>query len=331
MKTSPTVRIHRFENLCRFSWIVLFYTILVIVWGAYVRATGSGAGCGNHWPLCNGRVIPRQPVLETLVEYSHRITSGLSVILISVLAAFVFKIHSKGHLARKAAAFSVLFIFQEALIGAGLVLYGLVTHNQSAARVFSLGLHLGNTFLLTAALALTAVWSRDAKAVFHFPRSIARYGVWAAVLGCLAIGITGSIAALGDTLWPSQGASVQGLVEGIRNDLSSTTPTLLRLRVFHPVLAISYGLCLILGVFSVIAKLNGTSQKASSLGTLLIVLVVTQLGIGITNLALLAPVWIQMIHLLLANTLWITLILFIAALYEVKAFSENQSSDLTLG
>jgi cytochrome c oxidase assembly protein subunit 15 len=310
--TSPT------ERLSRYSWSVLFYTVLVILWGAYVRATGSGAGCGNHWPLCNGSMVPRQPVFETIIEFSHRITSGLSVILIVLLAYFVFKTHSKGHLARKSAAFSVLFIFQEALIGAGLVLFGLVTHNQSAARAVSLGLHLGNTFLLTAALALTAVWSRSTQAAFKIPRSTERYWVWATLIGCLTVGITGSIAALGDTLWPAQGTFSQALTEGFRNDLSSTTPTLLRLRVVHPVLAVTYGLCLILGVFSTLSKLSNSARNSYSLGVGLILLIIIQFGIGITNLALLAPVWIQLVHLLLANTLWITLILFIASIYDPK-------------
>jgi len=322
-----TVGTFRFEKLSRFSWGVLIYTILVIAWGAYVRATGSGAGCGKHWPLCNGSMIPRQPVLETVIEYSHRITSGLSVLLIAGLAYWVFRTHGKGHLARKAAALSVLFIFQEALIGAGLVLFGLVTHDQSTARAFSLGLHLGNTFLLTAALALTATWSNETQPVLQIPSGAERYGIWAAILGCLTVGISGSIAALGDTLWPSQGET---LAQGLANDLSSASPTLLRLRVVHPVLAVSYGLCLVLGVFATLPKPNVLSQKANALGIGLILLVVAQFGIGMINLALLAPVWIQLVHLLLANTLWIALILFISSKYSANLQSPDLKARLLI-
>ena len=46
------------RNFTRFAWLTLGFLILVILWGAFVRATGSGAGCGNHWPLCNGVVVP---------------------------------------------------------------------------------------------------------------------------------------------------------------------------------------------------------------------------------------------------------------------------------
>ncbi len=45
----------------RYAWGVLLWNVLVALWGAYVRATGSGAGCGSHWPTCNGEILPRAP------------------------------------------------------------------------------------------------------------------------------------------------------------------------------------------------------------------------------------------------------------------------------
>ena len=58
--------------LTRFAWFTVFYNVLVILWGALVRASGSGAGCGNHWPLCNGQVIPVSPGWHTVIEFTHR-------------------------------------------------------------------------------------------------------------------------------------------------------------------------------------------------------------------------------------------------------------------
>ena len=68
--------------LCRFSWAVLIFFVAVILWGALVRATGSGAGCGDHWPLCNGTVIQHSPRVDTIIEFTHRVAAitGLSVV-----------------------------------------------------------------------------------------------------------------------------------------------------------------------------------------------------------------------------------------------------------
>jgi len=137
----------------RFAWGVLGYNIFVILWGALVRATGSGAGCGKHWPLCNGEVIPRAQSLETLIEFSHRLTSGLALILVLILFFWARRKFEKGQFERKWSGISLVLILIEALIGAGLVLLELVADNSSVARAFALGLHLANTFFLLAMLA----------------------------------------------------------------------------------------------------------------------------------------------------------------------------------
>ncbi|MCU0507346.1 MAG: COX15/CtaA family protein, partial [Anaerolineae bacterium] len=130
-----------------FAWGVLAYNVLVILWGAFVRATGSGAGCGSHWPLCNGDVLPRAPALETVVEFSHRVTSGLSLILVLALIVWGWRIYKAGSPVRKTLVASGVFIIVEALIGAWLVLAGLTAENDSIARAVSMALHLVNTFL----------------------------------------------------------------------------------------------------------------------------------------------------------------------------------------
>src|SRR5919204_1627778 len=147
----------------RFAWATLGYNVAVIAWGALVRATGSGAGCGRHWPMCNGQVVPRSPALETAVEFTHRATSGASLLLVAALVVWARRALPRGHAARRAAAFSGLFIVTEALLGAGLVLFGWVAKDASAGRGWAMALHLANTFLLLAALALTAGLSRPAE------------------------------------------------------------------------------------------------------------------------------------------------------------------------
>ena len=79
------------SRFARYGWGVLAFNLLVILWGAYVRASGSGAGCGAHWPLCNGEVIPRAPSVATLIEYSHRLTSGLALLGVLALLAWTWR------------------------------------------------------------------------------------------------------------------------------------------------------------------------------------------------------------------------------------------------
>src|SRR5574339_263352 len=147
-------------RLARAAWLVLAYNIAVILWGAYVRASGSGAGCGAHWPLCNGEVIPRSPSIETLIEYSHRLTSGLALIAVVWMLAWTRRVVPAGHPARRGAWLSVFFILTEAAVGAGLVLFELVADNATMARAMFMAVHLLNTFLLLASLSLTGRWLR---------------------------------------------------------------------------------------------------------------------------------------------------------------------------
>src|ERR1700723_443803 len=143
--------------LVGFAWVVVGYNVLVILWGALVRATGSGAGCGNHWPLCNGQVIPLSPGLHTVIEFTHRCMTGGSTFLVIGLLVWTFRGTVKGQAARVMAVASMVLLLNEAVLGALLVKLGYVTGNQSIGRVVLLSIHLSNTLLLLAALTLTAV------------------------------------------------------------------------------------------------------------------------------------------------------------------------------
>src|ERR1035441_220236 len=117
-------------SLRRYAWGVLAYFIAVILWGTLVRATGSGAGCGNHWPLCNGTVMQRSASVNTHIEFTHRITSGLSLFAVVGLLAWTFAGTVRGHLARAAAVASVAFTLFEAILGALLVKLGLTAESH---------------------------------------------------------------------------------------------------------------------------------------------------------------------------------------------------------
>src|SRR5687767_3844464 len=153
------------RRLQSLAWVTLVYNVAVVLWGAYVRATGSGAGCGSHWPLCNGVVVPRDARIETLIEFTHRITSGIALIAVIVLAVWAYRSFPKGHRVRSAAMLSLALTVVEALLGAGLVLFELVTDNASGLRAFSMIAHLLNTFVLIGVLTITAWWSSGGPAV----------------------------------------------------------------------------------------------------------------------------------------------------------------------
>lgn len=295
-----------------FAWFVLVYNVAVILWGAYVRATGSGAGCGGHWPLCNGDVLPRAPAFETLIEYSHRIMSGLSLILVVLLLYWAWRLFRRGDRVRKGALTSAFLILLEALIGAGLVLFDLVGGNTSITRAVVGALHLVNTFMLLGALTLTALWSSQRKTQKLQLRSPHVALLMLTLLGVLVIGVSGAIAALGDTLFPTETLSA-----GIAMDLDPSTHFLVRLRLLHPVIAVAVGLYIVL--FMRILQLRGSRMDLNTLGWIVSTLVLIQWLAGVVNLLMLAPVWMQILHLLLADLLWILLIIFTdASLHPVS-------------
>lgn len=300
-----TMKLNRYAV---FSWSTLAFVLLVIVWGAYVRATGSGAGCGSHWPLCNGTVVPRAPEVETMIEFTHRVTSGISLLLVVVMVVWARRIYPRAHLVRRGAAASLALMILEALLGAGLVVFGLVAEDDSVARAISMALHLVNTFLLVGAITLTCWWASGGTA----PRlrgQGATVGVLAVgVAGFVVLGMSGAVTALGDTLFSAISMS-EARALGI-------THWLLPLRIFHPLIAIVVSSYLILAAGFIAVRHAGLATRR--LSGAMIGLILVQLGAGYLNVYLRAPVWLQGVHLLLADLVWIALVLLCTAALSVE-------------
>lgn len=304
--------------LRRFAWGVLAYNLLVILWGAYVRASGSGAGCGSHWPTCNGEVVPRAESMETVVELTHRLTSGVALLLVLGLAVAAFRARPKGHPMRQGAVASVVFMLLEAAVGAGLVLLELVADNQSVARAGWISVHLVNTFFLVAAMTVTAWWSDpEAKGIDRRRLGVA-WPLYLALAGTLVVGVTGAITALGDTLFPAG-----SLAEGVTEDFRPTAHFLVRLRVWHPVTAVVMGV-LVTGQ-AIWAGVRHRTPTTVALAKLVAFMFGAQLVGGFINLALLAPTWMQMVHLLMADGLWIALVLLTAAVLAPRLRSSGSN------
>jgi cytochrome c oxidase assembly protein subunit 15 len=294
--------------LRRFSWAVLVYFIAVILWGALVRATGSGAGCGDHWPLCNGTVMQHSPRVDTMIEFTHRLTSGLSFFSAVGLLAWTFAGTVRGHLARGAAVASVAFTLVEAILGALLVKLGLTAQSHSPYRAPYLALHLANTLLLLAALTLTAHFlSRERGYLRSNVRLVAPIGASLGILVLLLVGVTGSLAALGDTLYPAR-----SLDTAFAQDFAAGSSWLLRWRWTHPTVAFLASIFLIW--LLVRAAQRSTHWDNRALSALVLILLAAQYVLGVLDVVLLAPVWLQIAHLLGADALWAALVVLTARL-----------------
>jgi cytochrome c oxidase assembly protein subunit 15 len=308
--TAVSVDTHRHPSpaLRHFAWAVLAYFIAVILWGGLVRATSSGAGCGDHWPLCNGTVIQHSPRADTVIEFTHRFTSGISFFSAVGLLVWTFAGTVKGHLARVAAVATVAFTLVEAILGALLVKLGLTAQSQSPLRAPYLALHLTNTLLLLAALTLCAhLLSRKSGYTSETVRLVAPVGAIAAVMIVMMVGVTGSLAALGDTLFPAS-----SLGAALAQDFSATSGWLVRWRWTHPTVAFFASVFLI---WLLVRASRGTAHWDNrGLSALVLLLLAAQYVLGVLDVVLLAPTWLQIAHLLGADVLWAALVVLTARL-----------------
>lgn len=306
----------RSRSFERFAWLFLAYLIGVILYGAWVRITHSGAGCGSHWPTCNGEIVPFEPSAQTLIEFTHRVTSGLCGVFGLGLVGWAWKLYGLGKVT-KAAGLTLMFIVFEALVGAGLVLGELVADNDSVARAVVASLHLGNTLMLTACAALTAWWAGGRPAPPLSAVVGGRFGIALALL--IVTSMTGAVTALGDTLFPIEPALGPGLFDKVRGDLNAANHFLVRLRVVHPFVAIAAALAL-LSILAPVALRSGVRRGWARAA---LVAILAETAIGLLNVALAAPAWLQIIHLLAAQALWVSVLL---AGYGVAAAREREAA-----
>jgi cytochrome c oxidase assembly protein subunit 15 len=312
---ATTVRVtarDRSQLLTRFAWFVLAFMVLVVLEGAVVRATSSGGGCGNRWPLCNGDFFPHHPRLATVIEYTHRSLTGICTALVIALTGWIFYATRPGHKARRAVVASCIFLVTEALLGAVLVLRGYVENNISTGRVVMQSIHFTNTLLLLGTLSLTAWFLTQRKSEpTAATNSHAKWLVWLAVAATILMGATGSLAALADTLFPS--ASVQA---GLTQDFAVNAPLLVRMRWVHPAAVMIGVVCVILLAARVRTKLSRA----------VIWLLMIQIILGVADILLLAPIWMQILHLLGADLYWIALVALAATVVWPSKYSMVRSA-----
>lgn len=283
-------------NIARLAGWTLGLNILVIMQGAFVRATGSGAGCGRHWPTCHGEVVPLGGGIQTIIEYSHR---GLSSIVL-LLGAWLLLRGIQERAARPGffwfTVAAAVLVISEALLGAATVLFELTGDNVSTARGVMVASHLVNSMLLVAALTGVLVYSR--KRTPGWPLRFRLQPLLGTVFGfgfllMLVMMFSGGIAAMGNTMFPAE-----SLADGVAMDFSADSHPLIRLRILHPLIAITVGIFLFLTLGY--ARTKKPVVEAQRVTQALFAVYVVQFIVGAVNFALLAPVVLQIIHLGLA-------------------------------
>lgn len=272
-----------------YSLFCCVFILLTIFYGVWVRLSLSGDACGESWPICDQGLIPTDK--KAWVEWLHRLSSGLSLLFIVFLSFLSFKIYSKNQASRFFSLSSLVFIFIEALIGAVLVLSGLVALNTEAIRVLVLAVHSVNSFLLVAALGLcykSSFWNKKGslKNILHFQKPLIYF-----VLCFPLLAITGNIASLAGQLFPSVSLS-----SALALDFLPSAHISLKIRPFHPLLAIAFFLCLM--------SLASLKKKLLAPSLAVMVMVVS----GFITLLTLSPLIMKITHLVLAYFLWLYLI-----------------------
>ena len=287
------------NRFSKFSWFLLGWTILVIAWGTVVRATNSGAGCGNFWPLCGEQLIPTFEAFHTGVEFLHRVMSGLLIIFVLILVVWGTRIYRFDPLRKKTVWAVLLFTVIEAILGAGLVLLGLVEKNDSVLRIVAVSIHLLNTFILLGIICANAWWSNHEPLPGN-PEKATKWLTIGYIVSVVAIGVTGAITALADTLFPS--TSMQ---HTIAEQLQPNAHILVYLRIYHPILAMLLGFVLIM---TIRAFIQDSTPVISRIKVLLILAVIGQVALGFANILLLTPIVVQVLHLVMADMIWLLVV-----------------------
>jgi heme A synthase len=297
------------------AWSVLVFSVLVILGGTIVRATGSGDGCGASWPTCTDRIFPSNPAVETVIEFSHRITSALAVLGALALVVLARRLYPRGDWVRKAAGLSLILMVVESLLGASLVIFGWVDQDASVGRMIVVPLHLLNTYLLLGALTLTAWWSGGNPGPSGSVDRRMRRQLAFGAAGLLLVGAMGALNALSDTLYPAD-----SFLSGVQQELSADAPWLVQLRILHPIVAVAVGF----GVAYLAMRLSDSaSDRTKRLATIIIGMVVLQLFAGLVNVLLATPLETQVVHLALADAMWITYVIFAAEMLGERETSSK--------
>lgn len=299
----------------KFGWlagVTTVYCCLTVLFGAWVRASFSGDGCGDSWPDCGGRLVPdlAQATFHQLTEFSHRVMSPPLTVLLALVVFFAFRLYPKGSAPRRAAMYAVVFTLTEIIVGALLVKFGWVKFDKSTQRAVMMPFHLVNTYLLTGNLAMLTYFGFTGRDVTWRRQGVTATALKAIIAGMVVLGCTGALSALGKTAFAMELASARTFSERLAAHLGESAPALLRGGAMHPVVATTIGL-LILWMCGMVVK-NRPGWQVKAAAQWVVGLYAAQFALGIVNLAISAPAWLQIVHLALAIADWLAVAILCA-------------------
>ena len=306
-RVSKSVRAFQYFQI--YLWGILLFTVAVIISGDIVQATESGAGCGDSWPKCDGTLIPAFADVHVAIEFIHRmLTSVLSFGYLGLLVGG-YLLFGRKHPVWRSILFSTAILLVEILLGASLVLFGWVEDNATWGRVIADSFHVVNTLVLLGSLVLIIFLSRPDGGILVAKSNPKRRYLIFAMLIVILITVTGTINSLADTLYLSDHVVVEE---------TPIAQLLVSVRAIHPLIAIIGGFAIIGFLYLVIEE---PSAQKSALGFAVFGVIFLQFLSGVFNIVLLTPVETQIIHLGLADTLWILLVFF--SLYNWRKVPHN--------
>ncbi|MCU0317110.1 MAG: heme o synthase [Fimbriimonadaceae bacterium] len=302
----------------KFSLLLLAYTVLVVLFGAFVRASLSGDGCGTSWPFCHGSVLPIGAQTKTYIELTHRFTSGLVLFGTIALVVWSFRLFAKGHVIRKASVVALGTTLISSAIGALLVRAEWVVHDKSLGRAISMPIHLVNNFFLLASLALAGYWALGGALPGKNLKSSTARGIKWLAGGYFLLGMTGALSAMGKTAYLTELKAARTFLERITMHVGENAPPLLRGGLTHPILAMGV-LALTAWVCYFAKQSLPQSQPVKQWANWVLGIYLFQMAFGVVNLVMSAPVAMQLAHLLLAVISWLALVMLWATVVGIKS------------
>jgi cytochrome c oxidase assembly protein subunit 15 len=299
----------RFSGLQLNFELLVFYTLLVILWGAWVRISHSGDGCGDSWPLCNDQLIPQTNSAKTWTEFSHRFMSGLYGIWVLGIWLWVkFKVDPQSSL-QKTKNLLLFFTFTEAALGAKLVLSGLVGLEDSIHRSFFMSLHMINSLALMAATYLCSLICKieiQDKELYkthlsHFLSQTHRKKFILAGVFLVFVFASGAIASLSTTIFPSS-----SLWEGLLMDFKANSHYLVKLRGSHPLTGLIAGLTSVALAYSLL--MSGLHDQLRQQTSRFFVFSILQTALGILALLMLSPLPLKILHLTVGHLYFLSIV-----------------------
>lgn len=291
------------QRFANFAWFNLIYNLLVVAFGVFLRASGSGDGCGENWPFCTGDKNPANGPWASLIESSHRISTVLVGLFSFIMLGWSFRSFAKGHPVKKFAVAYFVFTLLEGLIGRHLVVNGLVTSNDTVQRAIWMAIHVLSTFVLLGSIAGAGLSASGIRPPNFKGQGVVGWLLGFGFVGTMLLGVSGAISAFGHQVRPD--------VADLSERLKPAAFWASKLAIAHPIGSASIGLFLLLmsGMIQHLRPDPFVKNASKMVSSLLVI----QMCLGALNIVLKAPIPMQMIHLVMADLNWISIVVLAMA------------------